>query len=76
MSEIEFLSEQIEKISKQMINDISNIIENKLKEVCETYKLSPEKVILQCYPEGTYSVAIVVSQFKIDHEFTYKPTQT
>lgn len=70
MSEIDFLAEQIEKKSKELMNKISTIIEDELREVCEKHGVPAEKVILQCYPEGTYSIAIIVSKFKISHEFT------
>ena len=73
MSEITLI---VEQISRDLMNRISNIIENELKMVCKEHGVPPEKIILQCYPEGTYSIAVIVSQFKINNEFTYQPTQS
>lgn len=73
MSEIMFLSEQIESISRELMNRVSNIIEDQLRMVCEEHGVPPERIILQCYPEGTYSIAVVVSKFKIENEFFTRP---
>lgn len=69
----EFLNNLINEKSKECINKFSKIIEDQLKIIHEEYAIPKDKLILQCYPENKYSIGIVVSEFKIDHEFTYNP---
>lgn len=72
MSEIEFLANKIQEKSNELMNKISSIIEMELRKVCEDFGIPPEKVILQCYPEGIYSIGVIVSKFKIENEFTWE----
>ncbi len=58
--------------STELLRKNVEIIENKLKEVCEKYDLPLDKLIMNYHADGSIEILIKCIHFKIDNVFYVK----